>query len=75
MGSFNGVDAYQKLSEFIDKYENANQKIKKLPGVGEYTANALLGFVHNQPTIAIDGKAWFAYGNPNEIVFKKNTKI
>ena len=27
MGSFNGVDAYQKLSEFIDKYENANQKI------------------------------------------------
>jgi len=29
--------------------------IKKLPGIGDYTANALLAFVHNQPTIAIDG--------------------
>ena len=29
--------------------------IKKLPGVGDYTANALLAFIHNQPTIAIDG--------------------
>ena len=30
-------------------------EIKKLPGVGEYTANALLGFVHDRPTIAFDG--------------------
>ncbi|MFL2882891.1 MAG: A/G-specific adenine glycosylase [Pelagibacteraceae bacterium] len=30
-------------------------EIKTLPGVGEYTANALLGLVHNKPTIAIDG--------------------
>ena len=29
--------------------------IKKLPGIGDYTANALLAFIHNQPTIAIDG--------------------
>ena len=29
--------------------------IKKLPGVGEYTANALLAFIHDYPTIAIDG--------------------
>ncbi|MDA9091761.1 A/G-specific adenine glycosylase [Pelagibacteraceae bacterium] len=29
--------------------------IKKLPGVGDYTANALLAFVYDQPTIAIDG--------------------
>jgi A/G-specific adenine glycosylase len=26
-----------------------------LPGVGEYTANALLGLIYNKPTIAIDG--------------------
>ncbi len=43
----------------VDKYNSKLPKkldeIKKLPGVGEYTANALLGFVHNQPTIAIDG--------------------
>jgi len=31
------------------------EKIKELPGVGEYTGNALLGLVHNKPTIAIDG--------------------
>jgi len=30
-------------------------EIKKLPGVGEYTANALLGLIHEQPVIAIDG--------------------
>ena len=29
--------------------------IKKLPGIGDYTANALLAFIYNQPTIAIDG--------------------
>ena len=30
-------------------------EIKKLPGVGEYTANALLGLVYNKPRIAVDG--------------------
>ena len=29
--------------------------IKKLPGIGDYTANALLAFIYDQPTIAIDG--------------------
>jgi len=29
--------------------------IKKLPGVGDYTANALMAFIHDYPTIAIDG--------------------
>ena len=31
------------------------EEIKKLPGVGDYTANALLGFIYNKPTIAVDG--------------------
>ena len=31
------------------------EEIKKLPGIGEYTANALLGLVYNVPTVAIDG--------------------
>ena len=30
-------------------------EIKKLPGVGDYTANALLGLVYNEPRIALDG--------------------
>ena len=31
------------------------KKIKTLPGVGDYTANALLGLVYDQPVIAVDG--------------------
>ena len=34
--------------------ENLEQ-LKELPGIGDYTANALLGLVYNQPTIAVDG--------------------
>ncbi len=34
---------------------NKINEIKKLPGVGDYTANALLGLVHNEPRIAVDG--------------------
>ena len=49
-----------KCSKIIEKnYKSKLPKsfneIKKLPGVGDYTANALLGLVHNQPRIAIDG--------------------
>ena len=31
------------------------EEIKKFPGIGNYTANALCGLVYNTPTIAIDG--------------------
>ena len=37
------------------KLPNTLEEIKKLPGIGDYTANALLGFIYNQPTIAVDG--------------------
>jgi A/G-specific adenine glycosylase len=37
------------------KLPNTLKEIKRLPGVGDYTANALMGFIHNSPTIAIDG--------------------
>ena len=37
------------------KLPNTLKEIKRLPGVGDYTANALMGFIHNYPTIAIDG--------------------
>ena len=30
-------------------------EIKKLPGIGDYTANALLVLVYNEPRIAVDG--------------------
>ena len=31
------------------------EEIKKLPGIGNYTGNALLGLVYDKPTIALDG--------------------
>ena len=46
--------------------------IKKLPGIGDYTANALLGLVHNQPTIAIDGNVKRIF---SRILNKKAEKI
>ena len=43
------------VQEYKSKLPNEIKEIKKLPGVGDYTANALLGLVHDQPTIALDG--------------------
>ena len=42
-------------------------EIKKLPGVGDYTANALLGLVHNEPRIAIDGNVKRLFSTVKEI--------
>ena len=42
------------VKEHNSKLPNTLKEIKKLPGVGDYTANALMGFIHNHPTIAID---------------------
>ena len=43
------------VKEFNSKLPYEIKEIKKLPGVGDYTANALLGLVHDKPTIAVDG--------------------
>jgi A/G-specific adenine glycosylase len=43
------------VKQHNSKLPNTIDEVKKLPGVGEYTANALLGLIYNQPTIAIDG--------------------
>ena len=43
------------VKEQNSKLPNTLKEIKKLPGVGDYTANALMGFIHNYPTIALDG--------------------
>ncbi len=42
-------------------------EIKKLPGIGDYTANALLGLVYNEPRIAVDGNV--------KRVFSRNLNI
>ena len=43
------------VQEYKSKLPCEIKEIKKLPGVGDYTANALLGLVHNKPIIAVDG--------------------
>jgi A/G-specific adenine glycosylase len=43
------------VKNYNSKLPNTIDELKKLPGVGEYTANALLGLIYNQPRIAIDG--------------------
>ncbi len=49
-----------KASKILVKDHNSKlpktfEEIKKLPGIGSYTANALLGLVHEKPVIALDG--------------------
>ena len=43
------------VKEYNSKLPKKLIDIKKLPGIGDYTGNALLAFVHDHPTIAIDG--------------------
>ena len=60
------------VKKYNSKLPNTLKEIKKLPGVGDYTANALLGFIHNQPTIAIDGNVKRVFAR---YLNKKESKI
>ena len=62
----------------VNKLQNKLPKnldeMEKLPGIGDYTANALLALVYNLPTIALDGnvKRVFARKFNLDITEKKN---
>ena len=43
------------VKKYNSKLPNNIEELKKLPGIGDYTSNALLGLVHNKPTLALDG--------------------
>tara|TARA_Y100000816_G_scaffold190330_1_gene138644 strand:+ start:1508 stop:2500 length:993 start_codon:yes stop_codon:yes gene_type:complete len=45
----------KKLEKNNFKLPRDFDEIKKLPGVGDYTANVLLALIYNNPTIAFDG--------------------
>ena len=60
------------VKEHNFKLPNTLKEIKKLPGVGDYTANALMGFIHNYPTIAIDGNVKRVFAR---YLNKKESKI
>ena len=58
--------------KYNSKLPRSFKEIKTLPGVGDYTANALLGLVHNKPAIAIDGNVKRVF---SRILNKKESKI
>ena len=43
------------VKNYNSKLPKTLSEIKKLPGIGDYTGNALLGLVYDKATIAIDG--------------------
>ena len=60
------------VKKYDSKLPKNLEEVKKLPGVGDYTANALLGFIHNQPTLAVDGNVKRVFAR---YLNKKETKI
>jgi A/G-specific adenine glycosylase len=59
LGYYRRAKNLRKTSKvLIKKYKgnipNNFEKLKELPGIGDYTANVLLALIHNQPRIAID---------------------
>ena len=62
------------VRKYNSKLPDNFDEIKKLPGIGEYTANALLALVYNQPRIPFDGnikRVFFRLFNAN---LEKNEK-
>ncbi len=43
------------INKHQSKLPKTFEQIKELPGIGDYTANALLALVYDKPSIAIDG--------------------
>ena len=43
------------INNYKSKLPKTLSEIKTLPGIGDYTGSALLGLVHNKPTVALDG--------------------
>ena len=63
------------VTTYKSKLPKTLEEIKKLPGIGEYTGNALLGLVHNKPTIAFDGNVKRVFmRNLNKVESKINFK-
>ena len=60
------------VKEHNSKLPNTLKEIKKFPGIGDYTANALMGFIHNYPTIALDGNVKRVFAR---YLNKKESKI
>ena len=43
------------IKKYNGKIPNNFDRLKELPGIGDYTANILLALIYNQPRIGLDG--------------------
>ena len=60
LGYYSRAKNLHKTSKILIKKYNSQipdnfEKLKELPGIGDYTANVLLALIYNQPRIALDG--------------------
>ena len=62
------------IKNYNGKLPKEFNEIKKLPGVGEYTANALLALVYNQPRIPFDGNIKRVFSRLFNTNLEKNEK-
>ena len=60
------------IKNYDSKLPNKLEELKKLPGIADYTGNALLGLVYNKPTLAIDGNVKRVF---SRILNKEEKKI
>ena len=76
----NLLKSSKHLAKIKYKLPDSLDEVKKLPGVGTYTANALLAFIHDKPTLAVDGNVRRVFSRilntkETEINFEKLIKL
>jgi len=79
LGYYRRAKNLHKTAKILIKKYNGRlpkqfEKIKKLPGIGEYTANALLALVYNQPRIPFDGNIKRVFSRLFNANLEKNEK-
>ena len=79
LGYYRRAKNLHKTAKILAKNYNGKlpkefDKIKKLPGVGKYTANALLSLVYNQPRIPFDGNIKRVFSRLFNTNLEKNEK-
>ena len=62
------------IKKYNGRFPKKFEEIKKLPGIGEYTANALLALIYNQPRIPFDGNIKRVFSRLFNTNLEKNEK-
>lgn len=81
LGYYSRVRNMQKTAKILiergqDNLPNTKEELLKLPGIGDYTAGAILSIAYGIPSIAIDGNVYRVLGRYyaiSESISKKST--